>query len=124
MSSFHKRVEDECGQAARELMAIADRLRELGDTAMAAMADVIAERMRRLSFDTKIEIQPMDRIANECGYSARGVAQIAERLRVMAEDEMLEKAEEVIGYLKKLAYDSNIETQPIETKTRKEDDDA
>lgn len=41
-------------------MQMADRFRELGDPAMAGLADVVVARLSKLAYDANIETQPIE----------------------------------------------------------------
>lgn len=57
--SFAERVTEECGRSSRALSQMADRFREFGDLANAALCETIAHRLSRLSYDAMSQTQPI-----------------------------------------------------------------
>lgn len=60
MKSFHSRVAEDCSDASRAAAELADLLFELGQSSAAQLANTIAEKMARLSYDALIETQPIE----------------------------------------------------------------
>lgn len=60
MNGFYTRVGKECTASSTAVMEMADRFRELGDVAMAALADDVAGRLSKLALDVSTETQPID----------------------------------------------------------------
>lgn len=62
------------------------------------------------------------RVADECGKSARALMQIADRFRELGDPTMAGLADVIATRLSSIAYDANVETQPIELPKREEDE--
>ena len=54
------------------------------------------------------------RVADECGKSARALMEMADRFRELGDPTMAGLADLIATRLSKIAYDANVETQPIE----------
>lgn len=55
--SFYSRVSRDAGNSAKAVMQMADRFRELGDTAMAGVADDVSQTLGRLAYDAMTTTQ-------------------------------------------------------------------
>ena len=58
-SSYHERVAQLCGRAARVLESMADAWSDLGDTARAQLAATVAENLTQLALDSLMDTQPI-----------------------------------------------------------------
>jgi len=65
-----------------------------------------------------------ERVADECGKSARAIMQMADRFRELGDPSMAGLADIVVSRLSKLAYDANVETQPIELQRKEDEEDG
>jgi len=59
-SSYHERVAQLCGRAARVLESMADDWSDLGDAARAKLASDVSEQLAKLAFDALMDTQPIE----------------------------------------------------------------